>query len=189
MGLIIRSQLETDIGHIDSPYVVISDYKISKTSAEIGYRISYFTSKEYWKQSLPYEVSDLEIHRSLPLEARFSPSNVLYPHNDDGALRWVEVNFPQYFNIKLSEVTEVEVPIIEEKEVKKQIPYVTFDSEGNELIKYDEEIIIEKVEVGKEKVKKELIMHKYFDNPMEFAYNHLKQELSSLLPEIIIEDN
>lgn len=185
MGLIIRSSLETDIGNVDSPYVVITSYKVLKTQAEIGYSVGYFSNKKYWEDSLPYSIEDIGNPKELPFESRFSPGGVIYPKDKE----WVEVNLPTHFNVKLSKIKNVEVPILEDKEIIKKTPYVTFDKEGNEITAYEEEKIIDQVEVGKETVEKELIDYKSFDNPINFAYKHLKSELEKLLINIKIEDN
>lgn len=184
MGLTIKSEIETNIGNIKSPYIVISDYSVSKTSAEISYRINYFASKEYWKKTLSTKVSELSIPKNLPSNAIFSP-NVLYEYKGE----LTEVILPQFFRINLAEKKVIETPITERKEIIKEVPYISFDENGDEITRYREKTVVEEVEVGKEKIEEEIINYDLFDNPIVFAYSHLKKELESLLIGVTIENN
>lgn len=185
MGLTIKTDIETNIGDVNFPYVVISDYKVSKTSAEIFYNINYFTSQDYWKMTLSSKVSELSIPKNLPIEARFSPGNILYEYDSE----WIEVSLPQFFRVKLSETKIIETPITEKQEVIKKVKYISFDKNGDEITKYREEKVIEEVEIGKEKSEEEIINYDLFDNPINFAYSHLKKQLEELLVGIEIENN
>lgn len=185
MGLTIKSELETNMGNTYSPYVVISSYSVSKTSAEISYRINYFSNKEYWKQSLPTKISELALPKNLPINATFSPGIILYKCKKE----WVEATLPQFFRVKLAEKKVIEIPITKKQEVVKEVPYISFDENGDEITKYREKKVIEEVEIGKEKVEEEIINYDLFDNPIAFAYTHLKKELEKLLVGVKIEDN
>lgn len=185
MGLTIKSTIETNIGDVNSPYVVISNYSVSKTSAEISYRVNYFTNKEYWKQSLPTKISELSIPKNLPPNVIFSPGTILYEYKKE----WVEVSLPQFFRVKLSEKKSIEIPITEKQEIVKKVPYISFDENGDEITKHREIKVIEEVEIGKEKIEEEIINYDLFDNPIAFAYTHLKKELETLLVGVKIENN
>lgn len=185
MGLTIKGIIETDIGDVKDPYVVISNYNVSKLSAEMSYRITYFSNKEHWESFLPSKISELSIPKELPSDARFSPGSILYECKEE----LVEVSLPEFFRIKFAEKKVIEVPIIEEQEVIKKIPYVSFNKKGEEITKYREEVVIEEVEVGKEKIEEEIIDYDLFNNPLSFAYSHLKKELETLLVGVKIKNN
>ena len=61
-------------------------------------------------------------------------SNVLY--YTEGDKEGTEINIPNTFNVPMGKKQLVEEPIFEKKDISKEVPYTSFDEEGNELTLY-----------------------------------------------------
>ena len=94
---------------------------------------------------------------------------------------------PNFLTTPLVSIKEVEKPIYEVQELEKEAPYVSFDENGEELIKYRKVIKEEKVRVGVEKIEEEVIDSTLTNDIFGFCYNHTKKVLTKWLPEDKIE--
>ena len=77
MGLIIKTELETNIGSTDCAYVSIESYTVRKNTGQISFAISYYTNEEYVKESLPKYTEDIANILSISNDAKFTPHSVL----------------------------------------------------------------------------------------------------------------
>jgi len=183
MGLIIKTELETNIGTTDCAYVSIESYTVKKNTGQISFAISYYTNKEYVNESLPKYIEDIAQILSIPIEAKFTPHSVLCLKDKE----WIEVSLPQH--LKANFTKPIKSPIFDTKEVIKEIttPYVSFDKEGKEieLLRTTEKKVIEKTKIGEE-IKNE-IDWALMNEPLSFAYKILTEELKSIIPNLQIE--
>tara|TARA_B110000902_G_scaffold154831_1_gene177710 strand:+ start:404 stop:961 length:558 start_codon:yes stop_codon:yes gene_type:complete len=183
MGLIIKTELETNIGSTDCAYVSIESYTVRKNTGQISFAISYYTNEEYVKESLPKYTEDIANILSISNDAKFTPHSVLYLKDKE----WIEVSLPQ--NLKANFSKPIKTPIFDTKEVIKEVttPYVSFDKEGNEveLLRTTEKKIKEKTKIG-EGVKNE-IDWSLMNKPLSFAYKILTEELKSIIPNLQIK--
>ena len=69
-----------------------------------------------------------------------------------------------------------------EKEVKKKVPFITFDDEGEEIVKEKEITKLEKVKVGEKKEIKKVFDVSLVHNIFEFTYKELRKILSEQFP-------
>jgi len=77
--------------------------------------------------------------------------------------------------------------ILEEQEVSKEVPYVSFDEDGEEITLYRTVVSKELVKVGETEVYKKVVDYGVIDNLQTFCYNHLVEKLSEVFPEDKIE--
>ena len=178
MGLIVQTPLETNVGDIESFYAVIPNYTVNRNTGYIKFSIAYFTDKKYYDLTKPSTLEETYKTITLPSDARFNPAQVLYGQNDD----WNEISLPQYIETYFVNKEETEIPIYEKQEITKKVPYVSFDKEGNEIEIEREEIVEEEVIVDYKTEVKEVIDYKLVEKPLKFAYKHLSEILSVLLP-------
>ena len=82
---------------------------------------------------------------------------------------------------------EVEEDIYEIKKVTKEVPYTSFDEEGEEITLYKTVEAEEKVKTGTKINKVKIIDYSIINNLEEFCYNHVVKILSEVLPEDKIE--
>ena len=77
---------------------------------------------------------------------------------------------------------EVEIPIIEKKKVAVEVPYISFDENGDEVTLYRTVEEEKEVEVGVKKEMKKVIDYSIIDDLTIYSYNILKEELSKFFP-------
>ena len=87
----------------------------------------------------------------------------------------------------VSSVQEVETPQYEEQMVEVEVPYVSFNNEGEELMKYRKVVKPKKVQIGSVKESRQVIDLKAFDNVYGYVYSNLKQYLTNFFSEELIE--
>lgn len=185
MGIIIQNNIETNVGEIENAYVVVSSYKVLKTSQEIQYSIRYFSSKEYWEQSLPKTIEEASTQPDIPSNAIFSPNSILFENNEE----FLDISLPSHFRLKPTKIKTISTPIFETQEQETIVPYVSFNREGKEITLERKVIKPVEVKIGENKTEQKVINYDAFKEPTKFIYNHLKTELKSLLPGVRLKDN
>ena len=94
---------------------------------------------------------------------------------------------PIIYRAPVAVVEEIEFPIYEEQETVEEVPYVSFDENGDEITKYKDQINLVKVKVGTKKEIRNKINPEIITNLYEFAYKVVKNKLAELFPEDKIE--
>ena len=93
-----------------------------------------------------------------------------------------ELELSQFEKVLVANEDEIEIPIFEEQDVRKDVPYISFDENGDEITKYREVIRKQKVQVGMKKEMRSVIDVKAFNNIYEYCYKKLHEYLSTLFP-------
>lgn len=184
MGLVIENEIETNVGEVTNAYVTIQSYTVRKNIGEISFSIAYYTDEKYSKMSCHEYLEDLTDIIQLPVEATFNPIEVLYYKDNE----WNTVSFPLNMKVKFTEKIETPILEIEKIPIEKEIPYISFDSEGNEIEKIRKKVVFEEVkkEIGKEERNK--IDWSLVNNPLSFAYQKLAEELKKNMPDLKIKN-
>jgi len=181
MGLRLNVDLDTNLGFTKNAYIRIETCRINKVQAQIEYTTSCWINK---KSADKFYRKYLD--ESMPnAEGIITKEVVFYENTNDTTGK--EVSIKNFYKASVAEPVKELVPVYEEKEVEKVIPYVTFDKLGEEIIK--EKIVksIEKVQTKEESKERQKINFKLFDNPFEHAYKDLKNQLSKIFPKDKIE--
>ena len=92
-----------------------------------------------------------------------------------------------YYKVPTVVEVTVDEPIYEKKVVKKQVPYISFDENGDEVEKIKTVEREEKVQVDTKTKKRKLIDYSLMEKPFEFAYQYLKEELEKKFGKKIIK--
>ena len=82
---------------------------------------------------------------------------------------------------------EVTEDVFEERIVKKEVPYVSFDENGDEVTLYRTVDAPEKVKIGTETETQKVVDYTAVDRLREFSYDYLVEELKKVFPEDKIE--
>ena len=180
MGFIINADLETSQGPTQELYVRVEGFSFNKVTADLGFQVTYWIDREHAIR-----------HNRVYLEEEVKPMAGLVRNNvvyfEDPTSEGKELFFSQYLKTKIAEKREVETPVYGMQEVKESVPYVSFDENGDELIKYREITKEKKVQTGTEKMERSVIDLKAFDNIYEYCYKKLYEHLSTIIPKHTIE--
>jgi len=180
MGFIINADLETSQGPTQELYLRIEGFSFNKVTAELGFQITYWIDREHAIK-----------HNRVYLEQEVRPmvglvqNKMLYYEQPDNVGE--EIEFKHYLKVDVAEEREIEVPIFEMKEVTEEVPYVSFDENGDEVIKYRKVIKEKKVETGTFKEIKTVIDTKAFDDIYGYCYKRLYEHLIDIVPKDKIE--
>ena len=98
-----------------------------------------------------------------------------------------ELELSQYIKSQVAEEREVDIPEYGEEDVTEKVPYVSFDENGDEVIKYRDVIKQKTVLKGTKKEKRTVIDLKAFDNLYEYCYRRLYEYLTRFISEEKIE--
>ena len=175
MGLRLNVDLESHLGPTQEAYVEIDSIKLSRVNGSIRFSTTFWlneeTSKKFYRDSV--ESSQSGANGMLA-------ANLLYFENEqsDGE----DITLQNHFNVPFTRLSEIEVPVIEKIETVEDIPYISFDAEGNEITKYRKGKKIERKVVKQVKEKRNFFDYTTFTDPLSFIHEILIEEYSKVLP-------
>ena len=175
MGLCIKVDLETSWGPTKEAYVRIDSYRIDKVSSRLRFAVTYWATVE---QAAKFNRSYLE-EELKQAKGLFSSRAVYY---EDHLSEGDEIDLPTFFDIKLAELVTVDEPITEMQKVEKEIPYISFDEDGEEVTKYRNVTKNENVVIGSKTVKKNRVDNSIIGDLPEYCYNYIRKELKKIFP-------
>lgn len=177
MGLVLNVDLETNQGPTDELFIRIDSFKVNSTVGEIKFSTSSWLTKKHADAFLrTYDTDVLK-----PAEGIVAQKVIYY---DDVEISGKEVLIENYYSVPMYRKTTVEVDIVEEQEVTREVPFISFDEDGNEVTLYKTSTNKELVKVGTEKQVKNVYDYNIPQNNLgEFCYNHLISELKKRFPE------
>ena len=106
---------------------------------------------------------------------------VIY-YKDTKDTKGTEITLDNYFMADIAREEEIITPIYEEQNVTKMVPFVTFDKDGEEIIKKKKITKLEKVKVGENKEIRQVFDPSLISNIFEFTYGELRKILSKHFP-------
>lgn len=177
MGFKVTKDIEFENGlTTDEVYVRIEDYKLEKHSGMLRTFVNIYTSAEAAGRAIPEYIEDLQMNDS---------SGILPPSmsvdNQQHMLMPV-----QYHPVTQS--VEVEVTSYSSSFVDKEIDYVDFDDDGNEIISTRTESI-ESVTTGSEIVTKTVFHpNSITGSVFEYAYSRVKDQFAGIFGSESITD-
>ena len=180
MGFIINADLETSQGPTQELYVRVEGFFFNKVTAQLGFQVTYWIDRQHAIK-----------HNRVYLEEEVKPmvglvqNKILYFENSGGDGE--EIMLSQYIKTKVAEEREVDIPVYVEEEIKEKVPYVSFDENGDEVIRYRDVIKEKTVQKGTNKEIKTVINLEAFGNLYEYCYKKLYDYLITVLPEDTIE--
>ena len=116
---------------------------------------------------------------------------ICYDNSEDGE----EKEIVNLYKFPIATKKKVTIPIYEEQSFQKEVPYISFNEEGEELTLYrtveteEGNKYIKNVKVGDKQEVREVIDTSIIDNLTKVSYEHLASELGKLFPkDKIIKD-
>ena len=176
MGLVLNVDLETSQGPTNELFVRIDSYKVNSTVGEIRFSTSAWLTKKYADAFLrKYDTDKLK-----PAEGIVAHKVIYY---DDVEISGKEILIENYYSVPMYRKTTVKVDIVEEQEVTREVPFISFDEEGNEVTLYKSVTNTELVKTGTEKQVRNVYDYDIPKNNLgEFCYNYLIEELGKRFP-------
>jgi hypothetical protein len=180
MGYILNVDLETSNGPSHEVYVRIESFKVNRVTSKARFQLTYWIDKEHASRFNKTYVEE----EDRPMVGLVR-DKVIYYENDES--EGVEKTVPNLIEVDLAREEEVTIPTLEEKEVTKEVPYTSFDENGEEIKLYRTITSIEKIETGMKKEMRKMIDPKLAANIFEFGYEKIKIELGKIFPSKKIE--
>lgn len=180
MGYILNVDLETSEGPSQEVYVRVESLTYNKVTNEVSLQLTYWLDQSY-ALNFNRAYLDEEPKNAIGLVQE----RLLYFENNDSEGQ--EVLLPHFLKATVSTTQEIEIPVYEEREVKKEIPYTSFDEEGEEITLYRTVSVKDEVKVGTKIEVKEVVDTSLLDNMFGFVYSKVKEELVKWFPEKTIE--
>jgi len=163
MGYTISADLETSQGPSEEVYVRIESFTFNKVTSEARFQLTYWMDKESAHKCNRVYLDEEEKNLTGLIQER-----VLHFNDDEPEGK--EILFPHMLVNFLTVEEEVEIPIFDTVEVAEEIPYTSFDEEGEEITLYRTVKSKKKVKTGTKKEVKRIIDHSLTNNYMEFGY-------------------
>ena len=175
MGFVLDVDLETSEGPSHEVYVRIESLSFNKVTSKVQFQLTYWQDRD----------QAIRFNRTLLSEPKKNAigliqERVLYFSDDlsDGK----EILLPHHLVTYLTSKREIEVPVYEVQTVEKEVPFVSFDENGDEVIKHRTITKEEKVQVGTEKQYEDVIDGTLAGDLYGFCYKHIKATLSEWFP-------
>lgn len=175
MGFVLDVDLETSEGPSHEVYVRVESFTFNKVTSLVQFQITYWQDRDH---AIRFNRATLD--EPVRNANGLVQERVLY--FKDEASDGEEILFPHHMKVPLTVNTEIEVPNYEMKQVEKEVPYVSFDENGDEVTKYRTVVKEEKVKVGTTVEVKERIDHSLLGNIIGFIYDKIKDKLSEYIP-------
>ena len=180
MGILIDSQIETSQGPTSNLYFRIDSWKINRSVGDITFTTTSWVSKKFADNFLR-SYYDEPLRNAIGL---VSSRVIFYEENDTIGTEMIIDNL---YKVPMYEEVEVDEPIYGVKETSKEVPYVSFDENGEEITLYKTVTQKEKVQTGTEKVLKKVMDYSIVNRLEEFCYDHLAEKLEHFFPKEIIK--
>lgn len=175
MGFILKADLETNLGPSQEIYARIEGMSYNKGTNLAMFQVTYWVNKDH-ASKFNRTFLDEPFKNMIGL---IQDRVIFY---SDEHKEGVELILPQYIETHTVVEKEVEVPLYETKLTKKEVPYTSFDEEGEEITLYRTVHVEEQVQVGVKKELKKVIDHSASGRLADFCYEVLKQELGKQFP-------
>lgn len=175
MGFILDVDLETSSGPTHEMYVRIESIIVNRVTSKARFQLTYWVDYDHaLSTNRTYIEEELRSLQGLVQE------RILYYENEDSDGN--EILLPNLLDEDLAEETEVEIPVFENRDISKEVPYTSFDENGDEVTLYRTVTSLERVKVGTKLEKRRVINVELASNIFEFGYSRVKKMLENYFP-------
>lgn len=175
MGFVLDVDLETSQGPSHEVYVRIESLTFNKVTSLMQFQITYWQDRD---QAIRFNRTYMSEERKNAVG--LIQEKVVYFNSADS--EGEEILLPHHMKVSVSRKKEVEVPLFEDVEVEVEVPYVSFDENGDEITKYRKITKTESKQVGTEFKKQEVIDGTLLKDTFGFCYGKIKEKLSEFFP-------
>lgn len=178
MGIEVLADLETNRGPTNKLYIRIDSFKVNMTINEVKFTTTSWLDKSYGDQFLRQFYTD-------DLKPAIGLTNGKYIYYPDQKSEGIDIELENLFVVPMYKEVEVETPVFEIQKTAKEVPYVSFDKNGDEVTLYRTVEVEEKVEVDKKKEVKQLVDYNIVNDLGNYCY----KQLAKILAEVFGDDN
>lgn len=171
MAILLQGDIETNVGATKDIYCKVNTITVDKNAGTIQFSVTYWQDKDIAK-----DFGDLSKDPNYYQHTKniVSADEILvYKGNKPKTF-----TLPTLIRFKVVKVVKHMVPTYKKIEGTKQVPYVSFDENGDEITLYRTIWDVQKVKDGEKEVKTEVIKKELIENPWGESYNHLKKLLT-----------
>lgn len=180
MGFVLNADLETSLGPTQELYVRVEGFTFNKVTAQLSFQITYWIDRDH-----AIKFNKVYLEESDKNAKGLIQNKVIYFDSEESEGK--ELILEQFYKVLVADKQEIDVPIFEEQDVEIEVPYISFDENGDEMTKYRKVIKSQKVQVGSNKETRSVIDVKAFNNIYGYCYKILKDYLSTFLPNEVIQ--
>lgn len=180
MGVVLKADLDTNLGSSKKIYIRIENINLNRTLGRVKVAVTYWVDQEH---------SELFKH-SLDRHPKGSISNkvILYGEQENEDSLGREIDLPTYFEFDLSRPQKVMHPIYETKEVREEVPYVSFDELGRRKTAYRTVTHNVREKVGEKEDVTQVLDFDIEKTLISWCYGQIKAQLSNYVPVELLED-
>jgi hypothetical protein len=182
VGFTVNADIETSQGATQELYVRIESIVVNRVSGKVSFQVTYWIDKDHAIASSKQFAEDEEQQYTGLISNR-----VLYFNNTDSES--VELLLPPMIKEDLSEDKEVEVPVFSTMEESKEIPYTSFDSNGDEITLYKTVTSYKNVKVGTKLESRKVINPALASDIYKLGYTSVYNTLQAYFPADNIKEN
>jgi len=180
MGLRLHVDLETNRGPTNELYVRIDSWKLNMTIGEIKFTTTSWLDKSYGDKFLRKYATD-----SLNPAVGLVGGKVIY--YESSSSEGEEIVIDNLYVTPMFVEKELEVDIFEKQTISKEVPYTSFDENGDEVTLYRTVEVTEDIKTGTKTEIKNVVDYTIVDRLREFSYDYLAEELAKVFPKDKIE--
>lgn len=176
MGLRLNVDLDTNRGQTDEAYIMLETIRFNRANTRVE-----FTTSLWINRAAAHAFQKKYVGGALGSSEGMLQREVIY-YKDAKDTKGTEITLDNYFMADIAREEEIITPIYEEQSVTKMVPFVTFDKDGEEIIKKKKITKLEKVKVGENKEIRQVFDPSLISNIFEFTYGELRKILSKHFP-------
>lgn len=180
MGLIIHSDLDTNLGASEKVYIRIENLTLNRTFGKVKVAVSYWIDQDH------SEIFKHSLERCP--KGQISNKIIFYPDETEDSLG-EEITLPVLFELNLTKPKTVYIPIYETKTVTEEVPYISFDELGRRSTAYRTVTRNVKEKVGEKPDVTQVLDFDIEKTLISWCYGQIKAHLAELIPADLLEDN
>lgn len=180
MGFKLNVDLETSLGPTQELYVRVESFNFNKVTSEIGFQLTYWIDQKH-----AIRFNRIYLDEPIKNAVGLVQERILYFPTElsDGE----EIQLEHYLTRQVGVEEEVDIPVFETVEIKKEVPYVSFDENGDEIELYRTVTETHQKEVGTKKEIRKVVKPEMLKDIYSFCYKEIKEYLAQWFPEDKIE--
>ncbi len=180
MGFIINADFETNLGPTQELYVRVEGFTFNKVTAQLSFQITYWID-----QASAIRHNRVFLDEEVKGMKGLVQDGVIYFDSPESSGK--EIKLSQFERVIISKEDEIESPEYETQMVEVEVPFISFDEDGDEIMKTRIVTKPKEVQVGTILETRSVIDLEAFDDIYGYVYRRLKQYLSTFFNEELIQ--
>lgn len=175
MGYIVKGDFDTSYGKLNEIYCRIESFHFNRQTGYCNFSYTYWPSKHASDVHTPVYEGD-SVKKVIEM---LDTQIIMYADSNT----FDDILLPHSIKVFAGTEKTIEEPVFEYQDYTEEIPYISFDENGNEVTKTRTVISQKKVQAGVKQVTKNVFDSSTIQNIWEFGYTALKQKISEWIPQ------